>query len=321
MSIPHVAIRTFSIWLILLATGVASGQTYPNKPVRIVISGLGAGTEFIARLIAAGISGPLGQNVIVDARGVSFITADFVAKSPPDGYTLMLVAGNLWTTPLVQKTNYDPIKDFSPITMVTNAPNLLVVHPSVPVKTVKELIALAKSKPGELNFAIGAWGGNTHLAAELFKSMAGINMVGVPYKSGGPAVNAVVAGEVQVYFPGATGMDQFIKSGKMRALAVTTPQPSALFPGLPTVASAAGMPGYESVVTMAVFAPAKTPAAIVRRLNEEIVRYVSTPDTKARFLSLGVDAVVTTPEQLAAIMKSEMVRTGKLYKDIGMSIE
>ena len=321
MSISRFAVGMFSVGLMVLGAGVACGQAYPNKPLHIVISGVGGGTELIGRIIASGISGSLGQNVIVDARGVSFISADFVARSPPDGYTLLLVAGNLWTTPLIQKTNYDAVRDFSPITMVSSAPNLLVVHPSVPVKSVNELIALAKSKPGVLNYAIGAHGGNTHLAAELFKSMVGVNMVGIPYKSSGPAINAVLGGEVQVYFPGATGMEQHIKSGKMRALAVTTPQPSALFPGLPTVASAGGLPGYESVVTMAAFAPAKTPAAIVRRLNEEIVRFISTPDTKARFLSLGVEAFGTSPEQVTAIMKSEIVRLGKVYKDIGMSIE
>src|SRR5262249_31018900 len=160
------------------------------------------------------------------------------------------------------------IRDFAPITMVTSAPNLLVVHPAMPVKSVKELIALAKSKPGELNYAIGALGGNTHLAGELFKSMAGGNIVGVPYKSSGPAIKAVPAGEVQVMFPGATGMDQHFKAGKLRPLGVCSAHPSALFPGIPTVASA-GMPGYESTITMAVFAPAKTPAVITRRLNEE----------------------------------------------------
>jgi tripartite-type tricarboxylate transporter receptor subunit TctC len=329
MSISCVAARMFLVGLMVLgaggasgqATSTGSGQAYPNKPLRIVINGVGGGTDIIARIIAAGISGPLGQNVLVDSRGVTVITADLVARAPPDGYTLLMVAGNLWTTPLIQKTNYDPIRDFSPISMVTSAPNLLVVHPSVPVKSVKELIALAKARPGELNYAIGALGGNTHLAGELFKSLAGVNIVGVPYKSSGPAITAVLGGEVQVMFPGATGMDQYFKSGKLRALGVCSSQPSALFPGIPTVAASGGLSGYESTITMAIFAPAKTPAAVVRRLNEEIVRFVNTPDTKARFLSQGVEAVGNSPEQLTAIMKTEMVRMGKLYKDIGMSAE
>ena len=328
MSNSRVAVGIFALGLMVLGTGVASGQAtstssvqaYPNKPLRVVMAGVGAGAEIAARLIAAGISGPLGQNLIVDSRGSATLAAEVVSKAPPDGYSLLLVGNNLWMTPLTQKTNYDPVLDYSPISMVTTTPNILIVHPAVPFKSVKELIDLAKAKPGVLNYAIGAHGGATHLAGELFKSMAGVNIVGVPYKSGGPAINAVISGEVQLMFPGGIGVGPQIKSGKLRALAVGSPQPSALFPDLPTVASA-GLLGYESVSTNSVFAPAKTPAAIIRRLNQEIVRFVSAPDTKARFLDLGVEAVGNSPEQLAAIIKSEMVRIGKLYKDIGMGIE
>ena len=320
MSISRVAVGMFSVGLLVLAAGVASGQAYPNKPLRICIAGVGGGAEIIGRLVAAGISGPMGQNVIVDARGAALVATEITAKSAPDGYTLLFIAGNLWSTPLIQKVSYDAVKDFSPISLVTSSPSVLVVHPSVPVKSTKELIALAKAKPGEINFPIGAPGANTHIAAELFKAMAGINLVMVPYKTNGAAFNAVLAGEVQMMFAGATGTEQYLKSGKVRGLGVTTAQPSALFPGLPTVASA-GLPGFESATLMSVFAPAKTPVAIVRRLNEEIVRFANMPDTKARFLSLGLEAVGSSQEQLAAKMKSEIVRLTKLYKDIGLSAE
>ena len=328
MSNSNVAVGIFSVGLMVLGAGVASGQTastvsaetYPNKPLRMILAGVGAGAEIAARLTAAGIAGPLGQNVIADSRGSATVAAEAVAKAIPDGYTLLLVGNNLWMTPLTQKTNYDPVRDFAPISMLMSTPNILIVHPALPVKSIRDLIDLAKAKPGVLNYAIGAHGGATHLAGELFKSMAGVNIVGVPYKSGGPAINAVVSGEAQLAFPGGIGMEPLIKAGKLRALGVCSPQQSALFPGLPTIASA-GLPGYSSVSTNSLFAPAKTPAVIIRRLNQEVVRFVSAPDTKARFLELGVDVVGNPPEQLAATIKSDMVSIGKLYKDIGMGIE
>ena len=310
------------VWTGMLALGAGgvSAQTYPTKPLRIVIAGVGAGTDFLARIIGQGISVPLGQNVVVESRSTAIIAAEVVARAAPDGHTSLLIAGNLWTTPLIERTPYDPVKDFSPVSMVTSAPNMLVVHPSVSAKSVSELINLAKAKPGQLNYSIGALGGATHLAGELFKAMAGVNIVMVPYKSSAPAITAVLSGEVQIMFPNAPIMAPIIKSGKLRALGVTSLKPSALFPDLPTVAES-GLPGYESGTTNALFVPARTPAAVIRRLNQEVVRFINLPDTKTQLLNNGIEPVGNSPEQLAAIIKSEMIRMGKLYKDIGMSLK
>ena len=320
MSIPRVVAVMFTVGLMVVDTGVACGQAYPNKPLRIVIAGVGAGTDFLARLVGQGISVPLGQNVIVESRSGALLATEVVARSAPDGYTMLLIAGNLWTTPLVQKTNYDPVKDFSPITALTRTPNMLVVHPSVPAKSVRELIDLAKAKPGTLNYSIGVAGGATHLAGELFKSMASVNIVMVPYKSSAPALNAVLSGEVQLMFPNAPTAAPHVRSGRLRALGVGSTEPTALAPGVPTMA-ASGLPGFESTVLQCLFAPAKTPAVIIKRLNQEIVRFLNTPETKVLLLGAETESFASSPEQLAAIIKLDMPRTARLYKEIGMRAE
>jgi tripartite-type tricarboxylate transporter receptor subunit TctC len=300
-------------------TGLARGQDYPNRTIRIVTSASGGGTDFVARVVSQGLTGSLGQQVIVDNRGGN-IPVEIVSQAPPDGYTLLADGSSFWVTPLLQKAPYDPVRDFSPITLVVSAPNLLVVHPSLPVKSVKELIALAKAKPGELNFSSGGVGGGAHLSGELFKSMAGVNMVHIPYKGGGPAMIALLGGEVQLLFPNTPSAAPYMKSGKLRALAVTSAQPSVLFPALPTV-SASGLPGYESGTTYGIFAPAKTAAALINRLNQEIVRVLNRTDVKEQFLNAGVEVVGSSPEQFAATMKIEMVKWGKLIKDAGIKVE
>ena len=299
-----------------IATG--SGQAYPNKPIRITTTESGGGSDFIARMIAQGITGPLGQPVIVENRGGgATISGEIVAKATPDGYTLMVAAGTLWIGTLLRKTSYDPVKDFSPITLAVSTPNILVVHPSV-ANSVKELIALAKAKPGQLNYGSGATGASSHLAAELFKSMAGVNIVRIPYKGSGPAVNAVIGNEVQMMFPNGALVVGHAKTGRLKALAVTSAEPSSVLPDLPTVA-ASGLPGYESELHTGIFAPAKTPAAIVKRLNQEAVRYLRTPEAKDGFMkSGGSEVVASTPEQFGAKIKSEMVRLGKVIKEAGI---
>ena len=305
--------------MMVLGADVVSAQNYPSKPIRIVTAGVGGTSDFMSRLIAQGISGPLGQPIIVENRPTGFIPGETVSKAPPDGYSLLLQAGNFWITPLLQKTPYDPVKDFLPITMVTAAPTLLVVNPSLPVQSVKELIALAKSKPGALNY--GALPGATPavLAAELFKSMADVNLVGVPYKSTPQPIAAVVGNEVQVYFVAVLAVQPLVKSGKLRALAVTSAQPSQLAPGLPTMAST--LPGFEVVGWTAMFAPAKTPALIVNRLNQEIVRFLNQPEIKERALNAGTELIASTPAQLAATISAERIRMGKLIKDAGIKLE
>lgn len=312
-------LSVFTMAMMVLGADVVSAQNYPSKPIRIVTAGVGGTSDFMSRLIAQGISGPLGQPIIVENRPTGFIPGETVSKAPPDGYSLLLQAGNFWITPLLQKTPYDPVKDFLPITMVTAAPTLLVVNPSLPVQSVKELIALAKSKPGALNY--GALPGATPavLAAELFKSMADVNLVGVPYKSTPQPIAAVVGNEVQVYFVAVLAVQPLVKSGKLRALAVTSAQPSQLAPGLPTMAST--LPGFEVVGWTAMFAPAKTPALIVNRLNQEIVRFLNQPEIKERALNAGTELIASTPAQLAATISAERIRMGKLIKDAGIKLE
>ena len=300
----------------VLSSGIACGQNYPNKPIRIVTAGVGGGSDFTARLVAQKISAPLGQPVIVDNRS-GVVQGEIVSRAPPDGYTLLLAGGTFLIFPLLEKTAYDPVTGFSPITLVVKEVSVIAVHPSIAAKSVKELVALAKARPGELNYASPGTGTTSHLTAELFKAMAGINVVHVAYKGSGPSINALIGGEVQLSFPSAASVAPHVKSNRLRALAVTSAEPSPLAPGLPTVA-ASGLPGYESVGMTALFAPAKTPAAIIGRLNEELVRFLRTAEAKETFFNNGVEAESSTPEQLAAAMKSDIAKWGKLIREIGL---
>ena len=299
----------------------AHAQNFPSKPIRIVTAAVGGSNDVMARVIAQGISGPLGQAVIVDNRaGSVIIPAEVVAKSPPDGHALLLYGAVVWLLPLMRdNVPYDPVRDFAPVTLTSRQPNVLVVHPALPVRSVKELIALAKAKPGSLSFSTGGTGTTSHLAPELFKSMTGINMVRVPYTSGASEINDLLSGQVQLTF--STGaVSPHIKAGKLRALAVTTAEASPLYPGVPTIA-ASGLPGYDMGTTYGMWTAARTPDAIVQRLNQEIVRVLQRPEVKDRFLATGVETVGSTSEQLAATMKSQMIRMGKVIKDAGMRVE
>jgi tripartite-type tricarboxylate transporter receptor subunit TctC len=294
----------------------ACAQSYPARTIRIVAAAAGGPTDIVARVIAQNIAAPLGRTVIVDNRAVA-VMAEYVAREPPDGYTLLVSGANLWLSPLMRdKSPYDPVKDFAPLSLAVQEPTILVVHPSVPARSVREFVALAKSRPGDLNYASGATGSSNHLAAELFKSMAGVNLVRVTYKGGGPAVMDLIAGQVQLMFasPGVAG--QHVKSGRLRALAVTSAQPSALAPDLPTVA-ATGLPGYESATTHGFFVPAKAPAALVNRLNSEMLRVLNRNEVKEKFLAVGVEVVTSSPQEFAAVIKSEMIKLGKVIKDAG----
>ena len=293
-----------------------SGQAYPNKVIRIFTAGVGGGSDFIARLIAQGISGPLGQQVIVENRS-GVVPGETVAQAAADGHTIILAAGTLWIGPLLRKTTFDPIRDFAPVSLTTRAPNVVVVHPSLPVKTIKELIALAKSKPGALNYSTGASGASSHLAAELFKSMANVNMVRIPYKNGATENADLLSGQVQLTFGAAGAVGPFIKQGRLRGLAVSSSEPSSLFPGLPSI-TASGVPGYESETNYGFLVPARTPEAVIRRLNQETVRFLQIADTKEKFIGSSLEAVGSPAEVFAAVIKSEMTRMGKLIKDAGI---
>jgi len=305
---------------VLSATGIAFAQPYPSKPVRILTSTPGNSDDLAARLIAQGITGGLGQQAVVDNRGV--VAVEVTAKSPPDGYTLLLYGSPMWLAPFLRdKVPYDPVKDFVPVTWATNSPNLLVVHPSLPVKSVRELVALAKARPNELNYGSGSAGSTPHLAAELFRAMTGgLQIVRIAYKGSGPALTSLLAGELHFMFPSTGSANPLLKSGKIRPLAVTTLKPTPLAPGLPTVADA-GLPGYESASLLAVFAPAGTPDAIVRRLNQEMVKALQSTEARERLFSSGVEAMGSTPEQFAAVLKSEMTKWGKVIKDAGIKSE
>ena len=308
---PQFAVWMVPVGMMVLGAAVAWGQAYPTKPIRIVTAPAGAGNDFVARVIAQGLTGSLGQQLVVDNRPAGVI-GELVAKAPPDGYTLLVIGSVLWLTPFLQdNVAYDPVKDFSPISFTTRSLNILVVHPAVAANSVRELIALARSKPGQLNYATGATGASNHLAAELFKAMAGVNIVRIPYKGSGPAVNDLIGGQVHMMFPTTAAGLPHVRAWRLRALAVSSLQPSALAPGLPTIAES-GLPGYESIVMYAIFAPAKTPAPVIRRLHLDLVRFLKTEGATERFFNIGIEVVASSPGELATAMQSEMARMGKL---------
>ena len=319
MLILRLIVAVFVAVMMALAAGAVSAQNYPSKTIRIVTSGLGGSNDFLSRLVAQGVSGPLGQPVIVDNRA-GIIALETVAKAPPDGYTLLVIGTNLWIEPLLRASaTWDPVRDFAPITLAERSPQILVVHPSLPVRSVKDLIALAKSRPGELNYGSTAVGNASHLAAELLNVMAGIKIAHIPYKGTAQAFNDLIGGQVQLVFGNPVASLPHAKSGRVRALAVTSPKPSALAPGLPTMA--ATLPGYEAAGTTSILAPAKTPTAVINRLHQEFVRYLTSADAKERFLNTGLEPYGSSPEELAAIMNSEMARMGKVIKAAGIRLE
>ena len=296
-------------------TAVSAQEHYPTKVIRIIAPASGGGSDTVARLIAPGLTAAFGQQVIVDNRGA--IATEIVAKAPPDGYTLLINGSPLWLLPLMRRVNYDALRDFSPITLAVSSPSMLVTHPSLPARNVRELIALAKAHPGQLNYAAGTLGAAPHLAGELFKAMAGVDIVRVPYKGSGPALLGLMTGEVGLMFPGAASAWQLVKQGRLRGLAICTLEPLPLFPGMPTVAQT-GLPGFESVSPQTFVAPARTPAAVIDRLNREIVRVLNTPDVRERLAGQGIGVVASTPEAFALTMKADVARVSRLVKDAGL---
>ena len=297
---------------------VLGQQEFPTKPIRIMSGVAGGSSDVSTRLIAQGLASSIGQQVIVDSRA-TVVIREIVMKSPPDGYTLLLTANSFYLAPLVQPMSYDPIRDFAPVTMVIRTPSLFVVHPSLPVKTVKELIALAKANPGRLNYASGASGASNHIGMELFKSMARVDIVRISYKGGGLALIDVLGGQVAMMLTTPAAGSAHMKSGKLRPIGITSEQPSSLFPSIPTVASQ-GFAGYEQSTKVAIYAPAKTPLAIIHRLNQEIVQVLNRPEIKEKFRDMGLEPAGTTPQEFAAVMKSEIAKLGKLIKDTGMRV-
>ena len=323
MALARCGALMFAVGALVLGAVCACGQQYPLKPIRMVTAEAGGGNDFVARLLAPGLAESLGQTAFVDNRGGAggIIAADIVAKASPDGHTLLVYASNIWIIPLLRRdVPYDFDNDFSPITWAARSPSTLVVHPALPVRSVQDLIALARARPGALNYGSGGTGATAHVAAELFKSMAGVDIVRISYKGNAPALTDLLAGQLQLVFATAGAVAPYVRAGRLRALAVTSAQPSALAPGLPTVA-ASGLPGYESISIYGLFAPARTPAAIIARLNYEVVRILYRADIKEKFLASGVEPVGSTAAEFAAAINADVARMGKVIRNAGIRAE
>ncbi|MGH8641379.1 MAG: Bug family tripartite tricarboxylate transporter substrate binding protein [Burkholderiales bacterium] len=309
-----------------LAAGLANAQqAYPSKPVRMVLPyPPGGGSDTIGRPLAQKLTESLGQQVVVENRGGANgnIGMEFAARAAPDGYTIVFaLTAQLAINPgLYNKVPYDPVKDFAPITLLGTGAYILVVHPSLPAKSLKQLVALAKAQPGRIAYSSSGNGSGGHLAAELLNSMAGIRMLHVPYKGGGPALMDLIAGQVQVLFSTQLASWPHIQSGRIRALAVSTAKRPASIPDLPTIAEA-GLPGYDSGVWYGVLAPAGTPREIITRLNSEIIRALNQPDYRGLLVNNAIDPIGSPPEQLGQYIKSELVKWAKVVKDAGVRVD
>jgi tripartite-type tricarboxylate transporter receptor subunit TctC len=299
-------------------------QGFPARPIRVVVPYVpGGGTDFVGRTVAQKLSEALGVTVLVDNRpgGGTNIGSEFVVHAAPDGYTL-LVGGvpNSANMALFQKLAYDVMKDFAPVVMLDTAPNILALHPSVPAKSVKELIALAKTRRGALTYASAGIGSSNHLSGELFRVMAGIDIVHVPYKGGGVAITDLLAGQVSMYFGTTPSTLPFVQSGKLRALGVTTAKRTIAAPQLPTIAEA-GLPGYEQAAWHGLLAPAGTPDAVIAKLNAEVNRLLRSPDVLERFAVQGFDAIGGSPAEFAAFIRQDVAKYAKLVKTAGIRID
>ncbi len=302
--------------LCLVATG-AHAQTFPAKPVRLIVPfAAGGSTDIIARVLGQKLNEMWGQPVLVDNRagGSTVIGTEIVAKSPPDGHTLLVTPAPFTIVPsLTQKLPYDPQKDFEPITLINTTPLVVVVHPGVPAKSIKELVALAKAKPGALNYGSSGSGGSNHLAGELFNAMAGVRMVHVPYKGNAPALTDLIGGHVDVVFNGLTSALPFIKSGKLRALGVTSLNRSATLPDLPTL-DQAGLSGFQAVAWNGLTAPARTPRNVIDKINTDVLKVIRSPELVEKLKAEGSDPVGNSPELYARFLRDEIAKWAKVIK-------
>jgi tripartite-type tricarboxylate transporter receptor subunit TctC len=317
-----VILHPSSLILLLVMPAALTAQQYPSKPIRFIVPfAPGGGTDLVARMLAQRLPEALGQPVVVDNRGGAggIIGAELAARAPADGYTLMLGSpGPLTINPnLNAKLPYDSLRDFAPVTLATISPFVLVLHPSVPAASVKDLVALARAKPGQLNYGSSGNGAVNHFSAEQFKALAGVNLVHVPYKGSGPATLDLVAGRLHLTFENLPTVLPHVKSGKLKMLAVGTKSRSAFVPEYPTIAEA-GVPGYESSTAFGVLVPAKTPAAIVARLNRESVKLLHGSEMKERLAAQGLEAVGSTPAEYAAHIKEELARYGRIARAAGI---
>jgi tripartite-type tricarboxylate transporter receptor subunit TctC len=321
-------------WLLILgllalviagsAHAQSSNATYPTKPIRLINPfPPGGGATIIGRVIAQELTERLGQSVVFDNRGGAggIIGMEIAARAAPDGYTLtMATASTVTINPLLSRVPFDPIKDFAPVIHVSNVPLILVVHPAVAAKSVKEFITLTKAQPGKINFASSGKGTISHLAGELFKVNTGVNMVHVPYRGGGPALVDVIGGQVQTNFANILSSLPHVKGGRLRGLAVTSAQRSSAIAELPTIAES-GIPGYEVVQWNGMLAPARVPAAIVARLNTEVERALQLPEMKTRLAADGADPIGGPPEKFAAFIRADIVKWAKVIKAANVQVD
>ncbi|HZN26342.1 MAG TPA: tripartite tricarboxylate transporter substrate binding protein [Burkholderiales bacterium] len=309
----------------LFAAGHAYAQAWPTKPIRMILPfPPGGTTDILGRVAAQKLSEALGQQVVPDNRpgAAGNIGTEFVAKAPPDGYTLVTAPGSTLTIhpSLYSKLGFDPLRDFAPVTILAAVPNALVVHPSLPVRNVKDLIALAKAKPGQLNYASTGAGQSTHLSMELFKTMARVNIVHVPYKGSAPAVTDLLGGHVLLMFDNMPSALPHVKAGKLRAVAVSTLKRSPVAPDIPTVAES-GLPGFEVSVWFGVLAPAKTPQPVVERLNQILVKALHTAEVRERLSTQGAEPIANTPDQFTQQMKRDIAKWAKVVKDADIKLD
>ncbi len=319
--------RALFLRLIVLLAGLCSGasaQNYPAKPVRILVGfAPGGGTDIMARAVGAKLADALKQQFIVDNRpgANANIAAKLAAEAPADGYTILFMSvAHIMSRPVYKNLGYDIERDLTPITVVSNVPNVLVVHPSLPVKTVKDFIALARSKPGALTYATSGVGSPEHFAGEMFKMMTRTDLLAIPYKGGGPIAIDLVAGQVMASFSTMPAIIPHIRSGRVHAVAVTMEKRAAVLPDVPTLAES-GVPGYAMSTWYGAVAPAKTPREIIVRLNQEMLKALALPDIKERMASLGADVVGTSPEETAAFFKAEIAKFTKVAKAARISAD
>ncbi len=309
--------------LMVLAGSSAAQQGYPNKPIRLITPfAPGGGTSVIANLIGQKLTESWGQQILIDHRpgGNTIIGSEALVRSPPDGYTIMLQAGGHAVHLSLQPLPYDTVKDFAPVTTVTSSAYILVLHPSVPANNLQEVIALAKSKPGKLNFASAGTGGLPHMAGELFQIMTGVKFLHVPYKGSGPAIVDLIAGQVDLSFQDPLNVVTRIKAGRLKAIAVTGDSRLPALPDLPTFAEA-GLPGLDIKNWYGIFAPAKTPRGIINKLSSELGRIMTTSDMKEKLANQGVEPFVSSPEQFSALIKADIAKYARIIKTANIKLE
>lgn len=319
---------TFIVRLLLLVaafTPLAQAQTYPSKPSRLIVGFVAGGpTDTIARIVAQQLTERLGQTFLVENRpgATGIVGAELVAKSPPDGYTMYFASQTTHAVApaMYPKVGYDPIKDFATVVRVAHNPLLMVVHPSVPVKTFKDVVALVRSRPGQINFATGGIGSSPHMSMELIKKTLNLDMVAVHYKGDGAAIIDIMGGHVPIMNSSIGVVLPYARNGKMRGIAVTSLQRSAMAPEFPTIAES-GIPGFEVITWFGILVPAATPKNIINKLNGEVVQLLAQPKVKDQLVTMGFEVVPNTPEEYAAFLKQEHARWGKVVRDLGLKAE